>query len=48
MAVREYRMLKRAEGLDATRERIVEEPGETNVNPSDLDPDRDFVISTTR
>jgi hypothetical protein len=29
-------------------ERIVEEPGETNVNPSDLDPDRDFVISTMR
>lgn len=25
-------------------ERLVNEPGETNVNPSDLDPDRDFVI----
>ena len=26
-------------------ERIVKEPVETQVNPSDLDPDRDFVIT---
>jgi hypothetical protein len=26
-------------------ERIVKEPGETSVNSSDLDPDRDFVVS---
>lgn len=26
-------------------ERLVKEPGETNVNPSDLDPARDFVVA---
>ena len=26
-------------------ERLVEQPGENEVNPSDLDPDRDFVIA---
>ncbi len=25
-------------------ERVVKQPAETEVNPSDLDPDRDFVI----
>jgi hypothetical protein len=29
-------------------ERIVKEPVETEVNPSDLDPDRDFVITVAR
>jgi hypothetical protein len=26
-------------------ERIVKEPGDTDINQSDLDPDRDFVIA---
>jgi hypothetical protein len=29
-------------------ERIVKQPPENEVNPSDLDPDRDFVISMSR
>jgi Carboxypeptidase regulatory-like domain len=29
-------------------ERIVKEPVETEINPSDLDPDRDFVITVAR
>ena len=29
-------------------ERIVKEPGETEVNKSDLDPRRDFVIGIAR
>jgi len=29
-------------------ERIVKQPGENQVNPSDLDPDRNFVISAAR
>jgi hypothetical protein len=29
-------------------ERVVKQPEETEVNPSDLDPDRNFVISMTR
>ena len=28
-------------------ERIVKQPEQTEVNPSDLDPDRNFVISST-
>jgi hypothetical protein len=28
-------------------ERVVKQPEDTEVNPSDLDPDRDFVISST-
>lgn len=27
-------------------ERIAKQPGETTINPSDLDPDRDFEIAT--
>ena len=26
-------------------ERLTKQPGETQINPSDLDPDRDFVIA---
>jgi hypothetical protein len=29
-------------------ERLVKQPGETEVNASDLDPNRDFVIGVTR
>jgi hypothetical protein len=29
-------------------ERLVKEPGETNVNASDLDPARDFIVSVGR
>ena len=29
-------------------ERVVKQPEETEVNPSDLDPDRNFVISAAR
>jgi len=29
-------------------ERLRKQPGETQVNPSDLDPDRDFVIDVIR
>ena len=29
-------------------ERIVDAPGENEVNPSDMDPDRDFVIAPSR
>ena len=29
-------------------ERVVKQPEDTEVNPSDLDPDRNFVISATR
>ena len=29
-------------------ERVVKEPGVTDVNPSDLDPDRDFVLTVSR
>ena len=29
-------------------ERLVKDPGETNVNASDLDPARDFIVSVSR